>query len=94
MKPIRTPESNTVFNPAEGDEENVEPMHAEVREGDGIYSTWDLTGEEREQVAQGAMIVLGVAAAKPPPVGMQVVPPPGTEWSDELKTFVCPVAEP
>lgn len=105
MKPIKTPETNIVFNPAEGDEEHVEPMFAVARPEDAvpsIESTWDLTADERAQVAEGALIELGVAATTPPPVGMMVVAPfcEGEDceermvWSDELKTFVCPSDEP
>lgn len=112
MKPITTPETNITFNAAEGDEENVLPLPAVQRPEDsipGIYSTWELTDEEREQIAAGAHIEIGMAAIKPVPVGLAVVAPfcekplsdePGAEecpermeWSDELKSFVCPVVE-
>lgn len=105
MKPIRTPETNAVFNPAEGDEGFVEPLFAVARPDDAIpsiESTWQLTADERAQIAEGAMIELGVAATSPPPVGMAVVAPfcEGDDcvermvWSAELKTFVCPKDEP
>lgn len=103
MKPIRTPETNAVFNPAEGDEDHVEPMFAVAKPHDeipSIMSTWQLSADERAQIAEGALIELGVAATSPPPVGMAVVAPfcqdcaERMSWSDELNIFVCPSTEP
>lgn len=98
MKPIRTPETNAVFTAAEGDEEDVFPLPVEVR-GPGIHSTWELSDEEREMIAEGGVIEMGVAAKTPPPVGLAVAAPISDdgermEWSPELKTFVRPVVEP
>lgn len=102
MKPIRTPETNAVYGPAEGDEDRVEPLFAVANEHDeipSIVSTWEPTAEERRRIAEGANIELGVAAVRPLPVGMAIVAPFSTDekrmaWSDELETYVNPIAEP
>lgn len=100
MKPIKTPETNAELGAAEGDEDRVLPLPVIVRAGDpGVYSVWEPDAAERQQIAEGANVELGVAANPPPPVGMRVAPPhhaDGTEmeWSDELKTWLRPVTEP
>lgn len=94
MEPIKTPETNITYT-AEADEILDLPAvyePSEVR----ISSTWELTELEREQIAEGGFIGLGVAAHQPPPAGLAVEPPfcpqceRRMEWSKEVRTFTCP----
>lgn len=101
MRPVRTPLTNAVYRPAEGDEEYVEPMLAEAKPHDeipSIVSTWELSDEDREKLSQGGHIELGITGISLPPVGMAVVAPfdgdERMEWSEELKSFVHPTDEP
>lgn len=72
MKPIRTPDSNTVFALPGGNEDNYLYAQNIV---DGIRSVWEPTPEERALIAGGASIVLVIFGALVPPVGMTVERP-------------------
>lgn len=74
MKPRRTVRSNIVFSLPGGTEDN--DLWAEVRVVDAsraVFSTWELTDDERAAIAAGACIELGVWSDPPPPVSLAVV---------------------
>lgn len=74
MKPRRTALSTTVFHLPGGTEDN--DLWATEYEGEAggraIGSTWELTPEERVQVAEGANIELVVFGGGQPPVTLRV----------------------
>lgn len=97
MEPIKTPDTNMNFT---SEAEEVLDLPARVeRDEDGapiIRSTWELTEIEREQVAEGAHVELGVWGSQPPPASLRVTAPWCPEcnesmaWSPELRIFTCP----
>lgn len=71
MLPVKTLESNfTYLGPAP----EVADMPCRL-EGAQTYSVWVLSDEERELIAKGGHIRLGIFGVRPiPPVSLQVVP--------------------
>lgn len=69
MRPIRTTQSNfTYLGPA--------PDIADLpgrREGRHFYGVFQLTDEEREQVANGAQVEIGIYAEPIPPISVKLV---------------------
>jgi hypothetical protein len=64
MKPIRTPESNTVYVLPGGTEDN--DLHAEQLPEGIVKSVWTATEEERALIAGGARLVLLIWGALGP----------------------------
>lgn len=78
MKVIRTDRSNFTYRgPGEIDDLPCERTQIVGGSIDGlgvVYSVWELTPEEREFVARGGNIKLGVIGMEPvPPVSLQIV---------------------
>lgn len=68
MKPVRTERSNfTYFGPSP--EVGDLPCR---REGGVVYSTWELSSDERIAVAEGANIELGIWHEPIPPVSLAI----------------------
>lgn len=87
MKPRRTHTSTKVFRLAGGNEDN--DLWVEIMEDDRhnpvIASTWEPTAEERQEIADGANVLLMVWGQGTPPVAVSTtkVPlgkPPEDEW--------------
>lgn len=76
MKPRRFPAANKVFRLLGGNEDNdLWVEQATFTDGTPyIRSVWELTDEERRQVAEGHNICLVVVGMGTPPVQMQVTP--------------------
>jgi hypothetical protein len=71
MRPRKTPDSNFVYSLPGGNEDN--DLHCyRVRPG-LVLSEWELTDEEREAIAAGARIELGIYNEPIPPVHLHVV---------------------
>jgi hypothetical protein len=78
MKPIRTKRSNFTYRgptsgigdlPCERTDEEIGGHRYRV-----VYSVWEPTPEEREFVAKGGNIKLGIVGMEPiPPVSLQIV---------------------
>lgn len=78
MQPIKTANSNLVYRGSPPDIVDLPCERAEIHGGlqDGgtaIYSVWELTDEEREQIARGGNVKLGVFTEPIPPVSLEVV---------------------
>lgn len=80
MRPIETERTNLVYGA--GDNPGVVDLPCEraVIEGGGldgagvIYSVWEFSEEEREFVARGGNLKVGIVGMEPiPPVSLQVV---------------------
>jgi hypothetical protein len=72
VRPRRTVLSNKVFTLSGGTEDN--DLWSEVRIEDGealILSTWELSDEERQQIAKGHNIELIVWGERPQPVAIR-----------------------
>lgn len=70
MTPVRTKESNFVYL---GPTDEIADLPCRV-EGTTTFSIWALTDEEREAIAAGGNIRLGIFGAVPiPPVSLGVV---------------------
>lgn len=74
MKPAQTPEVNAIFKLEGGDDSNNLPLQkATTVDGEAVLvSRWELTGEEREAVYNGALIRLVVWGTGTPPVALAV----------------------
>lgn len=71
MRPVRTPSTTTGFGAPPGREDEVGMLPLEIVDQDGtkvLYSTWELEPHEREAIADGANVKLGVwwIGAMPP----------------------------
>lgn len=79
MKPIKTSQSNFVYKGPVPDIGDLPCERAQVEGGgiDGagvVYSVWELSPEEREFVARGGNLKLGIIGCEPiPPVSLQIV---------------------
>lgn len=79
MKPIRTNRSNFTYRGPTPDIMDLPCERTRIEGGgqDGApitYSVWELTQEERDFVARGGNIKLGILYAQPiPPVSLQIV---------------------
>lgn len=77
MEPVKTEKSNLVYK-GYGDVvdlpcERVEAESATLYGHKGILSVWEPTPDEREAIAQGANIKLGIWGMEPiPPVSVEV----------------------
>lgn len=70
MLPIRTERSNFTYTaPSNALEVGDLPCR---REGGVVYSTWELTPEERIAIAEGANIELGIWHEPIPPVSLAI----------------------
>lgn len=73
MRPIKTPVTNDVYRAPPGREHEIgdlpvyRPRHGE------IHAVYTLTDEEREAIANGACIELGIYTEPIPPVSLGVV---------------------
>lgn len=77
MKPRRTPSSNKVFRLVGGTEDNDLWVRFGVEDGEPtITSTWQLTDDERAEIAAGANIELTVWGVGTPPVAMRTTTEP------------------
>lgn len=82
MQPIKTPQSNFVYKgptphvvdlPCEKSKETI-CVDAAIIEVSVVYSVWEFTDEERESIARGGNVKLGIMGAEPiPPVLLFVV---------------------
>jgi len=94
MEPIQTPRTEITYV----DEAEVE-MPARHDEYGRVLSTWELDDEEREALAQGGRIEVGINQDPPPQVTVKVSGPwcknCGQEqvWSPQLESWTCPVTE-
>lgn len=92
MKPVPTPDDDLHYVGPEGGD--IQPLPSRVEDG-VVYSTWELTDTEREQIAQSGRIELAVHAAPPPPVSLAVEGPRcsncggSTSWQEELQSWCC-----
>jgi hypothetical protein len=68
VTPIRTERSNFTYV---GPSPEVGDLPCRVEDG-VVYSTWELTHEERIAIAEGANIELGVWLRPPPPVSLAI----------------------
>lgn len=78
MKPRRTVESNQVFRLPGGTEDNDLRVRLTVDEDENpvICSVWELTPEERQEIAAGANVELVVWGDGTPPVAMHTTSVP------------------
>lgn len=79
MKPRRTPSSNKVYRLPGGTEDNDlwvrVDRHAET--GDAVVcSTWELSEDERDEIASGANVELVIWGLAVPPVAMHTTDEP------------------
>lgn len=85
MRPVRTEQSNfTYLGPT--------PAVADLpcrREAGRVYSVWQPTDEEREMIANGAQIELGVTGEPHPPVSFAIVDQPEAPGEDDLRCEQC-----
>lgn len=72
MKPVRTVSSNFVYR---GPEPDVGDAWVERRSEERVvYLVWELSDEEREAIALGGQVKLGIFNMEPiPPVSLNVV---------------------
>ncbi len=79
MRPIKTKRSNFTYKGPTPDIMDLpcEIVEAQAGAQDGApitYSVWELTAEEREFVARGGNLKLGILYVQPiPPVSIQIV---------------------
>lgn len=74
MKPVTTEFTNQVFKLSGGTDENDLPIQRMI-EPDGsitLTSSWELTDDERQQIADGAKINLVIWGSAHPPVALEV----------------------
>lgn len=69
MDPIKTNESNFVYL---GPTREISDLHCRTQGAD-TYSVWEPTAKERELIAGGGHIVLGIHGCRHPPVSLKVV---------------------
>lgn len=73
MKPVRTPSSNATFELEGGTRENDLPLERTQVDGEAVLrSTWELTDEERQAIANGANVRLTTWGVRTPPVELDV----------------------
>lgn len=77
MKPIKTANSNHNFGPPVGQEETVGDLPCQVIDNEdgtrSIYSTWELSDADRNAIANGLNLRLGIAwMGAMPPVSLGV----------------------
>lgn len=67
MKPIRTAETNLIYRaPAASDGIGNLPCARLTEHGDrGVWSVWELTPQERQQIMDGYNIRLGIIGQEP-----------------------------
>lgn len=79
MRPVKTTRSNLVYR---GDGADIIDLHCEratleggsVDGGGVIYSVWKLSEGEREHVARGGKLKVGILFMEPiPPVSLEIV---------------------
>ena len=86
MKPIKTNRSNFTYRGPTPDIMDLPCERARLEGGpqDGgsaVYSVWEPSPEEREFVARGGNIKLGIYGMEPiPPVSLQIVHEGMPEW--------------
>jgi hypothetical protein len=68
MKPVRTERSNFTYR---GPSPEVGDLPCR-REGGVVYSTWELSSDERIAIAEGANIELGIFHEPIPPVSLAI----------------------
>ena len=90
MKPIRTPKTTGIYGAPRGLEREVGGLpYFRKATGGGIpgttvYSVWTFTPQEREYIARGANLVLGIVGMEPiPPVSLDIRGGPDDEWFNE-----------
>lgn len=86
MNPVRTARSNMVYR---GPTPDIEDAWTESTH-DAAYLVWELTPEEREAVAGGANLRLGVFQHPMPPVSLDVtqerrLTPEGARWHERAR---------
>ena len=92
MRPVRTPESTTVYTLPGGNEDNY--LYAEDI-AEGVKSVWAPTPDERALIAGGARIVLVIFGSLVPPVALTIERPFCQEcraeatWDGETQRYVC-----
>lgn len=88
MQPVKTEKSNFVYKgptediadlPCERVQEIYEGASGENRVHRAVYSVWEPTDEERQAIADGANVKLGI-------LGMEPIPPVSVEVADESRT--------
>lgn len=96
MKPIRTPLCNTVDMPPRGSV-GVAPLPSwrETNEHGvtAVFSVWEPTDQEREWIARGSNILVGVFSDPTPPVSLGIVIGSDFERIEEPDTIVVPAPE-
>lgn len=76
MHPIRTPASNfTYLGPAPHIGDLPCQRAPDGRGGTVVLSTWELTPDEREAIARGANIEVGIYAEPIPPISVAIAQP-------------------
>lgn len=84
MQPVRTERTNRVFQLLGSDESHDLPLEATTDGEDNaiLVSTWELSDEERQWIAQGAKMELAVWGTGHPPVSLIVTFPEDIEDGD------------
>lgn len=92
MKPIRTPESDTVYTLPGGNEDNF--LHAQHVE-DGVKSVWRPSPEELALLYGGGRVVLMIYGSLVPPVSIGVERPfcpkcrEQMPWDEDAQRYAC-----
>ena len=90
MRPIRTRKTTGIYGAPLGHEKEIGglPYYREksgVGEGTQVVSVWTFSPEERDYIARGANLVLGILGMEPiPPVSLSLRGGPEDEWFSEI----------
>ena len=102
LEPFRTPHSNLVMHAPPG-AEDVKDLDVEIAvEGRSVWTTsaWGLTDKQRQMIAAGAHLSMGVAIHPIPPLCLMVEPPFCSRcqtmqvFVGEVSAFACPNCDP
>lgn len=85
MRPIRTENSNHTYM---GPTPEIADLPCERSRG-AVYGVWALTDEEREMIANGAQIKLGIFTEPIPPVSVELTNEPEAHDPDDLRCTQC-----
>jgi len=73
LKPIRTPDSNTVYTLPGGNEDNY--LYIERTDDGELHSVWEMTAAERLLLAGGGRVQLTIIGSLVPPIILSVARP-------------------